>query len=187
MSQGSSLRSDLSFLAYFVRNRASSPSNLPLQEEILPQNPGLQTETLDAAADREAFYTPIGSPDLSRPTTAFNPGTGQRTISASAFRRNKSSLNQSTEGIPAALVTDPTREPPTVPTHQSSVDEIYQDDARRPQHHPIAESKHGNGVHEAQPESEASGEIPPTYHESFTHSPTPRVTVDEETDSRDLR
>jgi hypothetical protein len=46
--------------------------------------------------DREAFYTPVGTPDLARPTPVFHhPGTGQRTISASAFRRNKTSLNTS--------------------------------------------------------------------------------------------
>lgn len=182
------LTSLLVSLAYFVRNHASSPSNLPRQEEILPESPGLQTETPGFAGDRDAFYTPIGTPDLPRPTTAFHPGTGQRTISASAFRRNKSSLNQSIDGAPVAPYTDAARETASIPAAKTGVDEIYQGSAPRPQHGRSTEPEHDNGNLEAQLDHTAAREsIPPTYHESFSHSPTFEAGREDESANKDLR
>lgn len=172
------------FLAYFVRNHASSPSNLPRHEEILPESPGLQVATPGVNADREAFYTPVGTPDLAKPATAFNFGTGQRTISAGAFRRNKSSLNQSIDGTPTAMTADSKREPMSIPDHQSPIDAVYAQDPPRAQHDPSAESEH---AFESQTDNGNVGEIPPTYHESFTHTSSPGKTQDEEAETRDLR
>jgi hypothetical protein len=179
----------LSSLAYFVRNHASSPSNLPRQEDISPESPGLQAETPGFAGDREAFYTPVGTPDLARPTIALHPGSGQRTISASAFRRNKSSLNQSIDGTPAALYTGVAREPASFAAQQTAVDEVYQDSAPRPpQHSRLAEPEHDNDNLESQlDDAPARDSILPSYHESFTHSPRFEATRVDETENKDLR
>lgn len=97
-------------LAFFVRNHASSPADLPKQEQVYPaqsHSPDQEEFTRAEAQrqiqrDREAIRintaspgpqsssrigSPISSPGMGSRT--FSAGAGSRTIAAGAFRRNK--------------------------------------------------------------------------------------------------
>lgn len=178
-----------------MRNHASSPSFLPRQEEILPASPVAQPDSASIPGDGEAFYTPLATPDIPKPTTAFNPGTGQRTISASAFKRNKSSLNQSIDiESPAALSSSfgLTTVASPIGDHGTPVDDIYQATGAREETVPIGQQvplhEELNGSNDNRLESDLPlAPALPTYIESFKHSSKPESGPEGDAEGSDLR
>ena len=109
---------DLVVLAYFVRNHASSPSYLPREQEVI--GPEATTEPAIAITDTVGQQQELGlghnsiqeDASVPRPTTAVHPGTGQRTISASAFKRNKgASLGPDSGSVTSAAGIIPSTSP----------------------------------------------------------------------------
>jgi hypothetical protein len=155
----------------------------------------VQPDNASTSGDREAFYTPLATPDLPKPTTAFNPGTGQRTISASAFKRNKTSLNQSIDvDSPAGLAGSYGATTVASPIGENSapIDDIYQASGPQGEVSQISQQEPMHGDLNGTNEYGLDSELPlapalPTYIESFSHSPKPDLAHEGEVEGRDLR
>jgi hypothetical protein len=155
----------------------------------------MQPDNASISGDREAFYTPLATPDLPKPTTAFNPGTGQRTISASAFKRNKTSLSQSIDvespaEIPSSYGSARVASP--IGHNTAPIADIYQSTGPQAEGHAASQPTPLHGELNGTEEREIEADLPlapplPTYIESFGHSPKPDSGREGDVEASDLR